>query len=232
MLHNSPVALLKKELIAENTMELTFLASDPSFSFKAGEYVSIEIPSLSGASVPDRCHDFSIASSPSNPKEISIAFRVSQSIFKTALLALPLGGMVNIDGPKGVFTLPNDTVVPIMFVAGGIGITPLLSMIRFATEISSSQRIILLYCNSRKETVAYHEELISLEKQNTKFTLQEAFGVPDDKLFEPYLKTMTNALWYIVGAPAMVKTVQQILSKSGIIDTQIRIEEFSGYDQQ
>lgn len=256
MLHNFPVTLSKKILIAENTVELTFSVSDPSFSFKAGQYVSIEIPSLSGFSVPDRCHDFSVASSPSNPKEISIAFRISQSIFKTALLVLPLGGVVNIDGPKGVLTLPEPErpglesadsclghenicdpavmyphPVPLIFVAGGIGITPLLSMIRFATETLSSQKIILLYCNARKETTAYHEELLALEKQNVNFTLHGAFGVPDDKLFVPYVQKAPDALWYIVGAPAMVKAVQQILAKSGIIDTQIRIEEFSGYGQ-
>lgn len=231
MLHNSPVTLLKKKLIAENTVELTFLVSDPSFSFKPGQYISIEIPSLLGESVPDRCHDFSIASSPSSVKEFSIAFRVSQSIFKTALLSLPLGGVVNIDGPKGVLVLPDDIGGPVVFVAGGVGVTPLLSMIRFVTETSSAQQITLLYCNSRRETTVYHEELLALENQNVNFTLHEAFGVPDAELFEPYIKDAPNALWYIVAAPSMVKAVQQILAKSGILDTQIRIEEFSGYEQ-
>ncbi len=246
MLKNSPATLTKKKLIAENTVELTFLISVPNFFFKAGQYVSIEIPSLADASVPDRYHDFSIASSPLKSNEISIAFRISQSIFKTALLALPLGGVVTIDGPKGVFTLPEpespsivngqmSNVRQLVFIAGGIGITPLLSMIRYATETSSSQHITLLHCNRSKETIAYADELSLLEQKNPHFTLVSLLGTPDKKLFAPYVQNAIktpDALWYIVGAPAMVKKVQQILAEFGILDTQIQIEEFSGYEQQ
>ena len=234
MLHNFPVTLSEKKTIAENTVELTFSVSDQSFSFNAGQYVSIEIPSLAGARVPDRCHDFSIASSPSNPKEISIALRVSESIFKTALLSLPIGGVVNIDGPKGVLVfhvppVPIAPPVPLIFVAGGIGITPLLSMIRYATEISSTQKITLLYCNSKKETTAYLEELSALEQKNPNFEMHILFGVPEEKLFAPFMEKTPKAIWYIVGAPAMVTAVKQILAVHGILDTQIRIEEFTGY---
>ncbi len=265
MLHNFPVTLSKKELIAENTVELTFLVDDPSFSFEAGQYVSIEIPALADRAVPDRYHDFSIASSPpvfarnEAIQEISIAFRISQSIFKTALLALPIGGVVNIDGPKGVLTLPapphpslrgtkqpsapasiqhstfdilHPTPAPLIFVAGGIGITPLLSMIRYATETSSPQQITLLYCNTSEETTAYAEELHALAQKNPHFTLVLLLGVPVEKLFAPYVqnaKKTPNTFWYIVGAPAMVRKVEQILGESGIMNTQIRIEEFSGY---
>ncbi len=237
--------LSKKKFIAENTAELTFLVSNPNFSFTAGQYVSIEIPSLSGATVLDRYHDFSIASSPQNSKEISIAFRVSKSIFKTALLALPVGGVVNIDGPKGALTLPEperpdikgaqgpafvSQNIPIIFVAGGIGITPLLSMIRYATETKSPQQITLLYCNSRKETTAYTEELYALEQKNPQFKLVLLLGTFDEHFFETYVQNTPNALWYIIGAPAIVKKVRQFLAKFGIMDTQIRIEEFSGYN--
>ena len=134
MLHNFPITLSEKKTIAENTMEMTFAVSGSGFSFKAGQYVSIEVPTLMDKGIPDRFHDFSIVSSPLNAKEISIAFRVSQSVFKTALLALPFGGFVNVDGPKGMLVLPESappSVAPLVLIAGGIGITPLLSMIRF-----------------------------------------------------------------------------------------------------
>lgn len=237
MVHNFPVTLSKKKIIAENTAELTFSVSDPSFSFEAGQYISIEIPSLGGSTskfaVPDRYHDFSIASSSSNPKEISIAFRISRSIFKTALLTLPIGGVVNITGPKGVFVLPvpNVPLVPLIFVAGGIGITPLISMIRSVTETQSSQQITLLYCNSAKETTAYAEELSLLGQKNPRFTLVSSVGIPDEKLFAPYIQNPPHALWFIVGVPAMVTKVRQILAEFGIMNIQIRTEEFSGYGQ-
>lgn len=247
MLQNFPVSIVKKKLIAKNTMELTFSVTDPNFSFKAGQYVSVEISSLGDVPVPDKYHDFSIASSPLRPNEISIAFRISQSVFKTALLALPLGGTVTIDGPKGSLILPehphtsvayDDLLVipsvPLVFVAGGIGITPFLSMIKYATEISSSQQITLLYCNSSRETTAYADELFLLEQKNPHFVLGSFLGIPDKNFFIPYAQNKKNAntRWYIVGAPAMVKKVRQILMEFGILETQIQTEEFSGYNKQ
>lgn len=233
MIYHFSATLLKKKFIAENTVELTFSVTHPDFSFKAGQYVSIEIPALADMEIPDRRHDFSIASAPSvgeaKTKEISIAFRVSQSMFKTALLALPLGGVINIDGPKGVFCLPETTETPLIFVAGGIGITPLLSMIRYATNTASSQQIILLYCNTSKETTAYSKELTQLKQQNPHFSFNKSLGVPDEKLFAPYAQQIPDALWYVVGAPGMVEKVQQILRELHIEDTHVYIEEFSGY---
>lgn len=229
--NNLTAVLSNKRTIAENTIEMTFLVSDTSFSFKAGQYVSICIPSLSGIPIPDSCHDFSLVSSPSNPQEISIAFRVSESIFKTALLELSIGDAVNIDGPKGVLTLPEEANTPLIFVAGGIGITPLLSMVRFATETFSPQQISLLYCNSKKETTAYHDELVALEKQNQNFIMYESIGIPNEEIFAPHIKKAPNSLWCIVGAPKMVRAIRNILSGSGIIDRQILTEEFTGYDK-
>lgn len=232
MFQNLPVTLLQKRTIAENTIEMTFSVADSSFQFQAGQYVSICIPTLVDASVADRCHDFSIVSSPSYPKEISIAFRVSQSIFKKALLALPVGSVVSMDGPKGVLTLPENKETNLIFVAGGIGITPLLSQIRYATEVSRAQQISLLYCNSKMETAAYQDELPNLKKQNFRFSFHLSLGAPDEKLFAPYIQKSPDSIWYIVGTPQMVATVRQILVGSGILDSQIRIEEFSGYDKQ
>ncbi|MFA5997410.1 MAG: FAD-dependent oxidoreductase [Candidatus Paceibacterota bacterium] len=230
MLHNFPITISEKKTIAENTVEMTFVVSDPLFSFKAGQYVSIEIPALSQASVPERCHDFSIVSSPQLPRSISIVFRISESLFKKAILSLPVGGVVNMSGPKGVLSLPETTDTPLIFVAGGIGISPLLSMIRHTTETMSSQKIILLYCNSREETSAYLEELALMAKQNPNFSFHNFLGIPNKENFYPYLAETQNSLWYVVGAPAMVELVERILLESGILDKQIRIEEFSGYN--
>lgn len=232
MLHNFPVTLVSKKEIAENTVEMTFDVTAPGFTFIPGQYVSVEIASLSELAVPLRCHDFSIASSPASPSQISFAFRVSKSAFKTALLGLPIGGEVTVSGPKGVFTLPVDTDTPLVFVAGGIGITPFLSMIRFATESASPQVIKLLYLNTKESTTAYRDDLRALAKQNPNFTFEEFLGVPTPETFAPSVSVYGSSPWYLVGAPAMVEHVQDILRGFGILDEQVRTEEFSGYDAQ
>lgn len=230
MLHNFPITLVSKKEIAENTVEVTFGVTAPDFTFIPGQYVSVEIASLAELSVPLRCHDFSIASSPANPSQISLAFRVSGSAFKTALLELPIGGEVTVSGPKGVFTLPVDTDTPLVFVAGGIGITPFLSMIRFATESASPQVIKLLYLNTKESTTAYRDELGALAKQNPNFTFEEFLGITSSETFVAPVAAFKDSPWYIVGAPAMVERVQDILRGFGILDEQVRTEEFSGYN--
>ena len=75
------------------------------------------------------------------------------------------------------------------------------------------------------------EELHALEQKNSHLTVVSLFGIPDEKNFVLYVQKIPDALWYIVGIPAMVKKVAQILGKFGIMDTQIRIEEFSGYHE-
>jgi len=229
MLHNFPITLISKKEIAENTVEVTFDVAAPDFTFTPGQYVSVEIAALAELPVPLRCHDFSIASSPANPSQISLAFRVSGSAFKTALLEMPIGATVTISGPKGVFNLPTIPDTPLVFVAGGIGITPFLSMIRFAAESASPQVIKLLYLNTKESTTAYRDELRALAKQNPNFTLEEFFGVPTRETFATPASVFKDTPWYIVGAPAMVERVQDILRGFAILDEQVRTEEFSGY---
>lgn len=239
ILVNQPATILGKNIIAENTMEVTFAISGSEFSFKAGQYVTVCIPSLKGSRTPDRCHDFSIASSPTNSKEMSIAFRMSQSIFKSALLDVPIGAVVNIDGPKGVLTLPitsnvngqMSNVPPVIFIAGGIGITPMISMIRYATEIKSPQKITLLYFNTTVEKTAYREELLTLCKINKHFVFREIQGEPSKEYFAEHISDESHTLWYVAGPPKMVTLTRNILSVSGILIKQIKFEEFSGYER-
>lgn len=233
ILINQEAIIISKKNIAENTMEVTFAISGGEFSFMAGQYITVCIPSLVGESVPNRCHDFSIATSPSKSDEIAIAFRVSQSVFKSALAALPLGSVVQMDGPKGVFTLPepSSNVPDLIFIAGGIGITPILSMLRYVTEVSSPQKITLLYFNTSREKSAYREEILMLQKINKHLSIIEILGVPSRGNFDEVIQSSSDKLWYVVGVPEMVVSVRNILLLSGILSKQIKFEEFSGYEQ-
>lgn len=230
MLRNFPVQLLSKKKIAESTVELTFLVRDPHFSFKAGQYITVEVPGLSSESVPNRYHDFSIVSSPKNPQEIAIAFRISDSIYKATILSIVPGDMVNISGPKGSVVLPRDTSTPIVLVGGGIGIAPLLSMIRDAFEKSSSQELTLLYFNKSKDSIPYQGELLAHEKRNPLLHVHFLIGAPSDAQLTPYIDSLPNAFWYVMGAPKFVSLVRQILLSHGTLDSKIRTDEFPGYN--
>jgi len=81
MFRDLPVTLSEKKNIAENTVELTFAVSYRALPSNQGSIYLLK-SIIKEASVLDRCHDFSIASSPSDPREFSIAFRASKVLLK------------------------------------------------------------------------------------------------------------------------------------------------------
>ena len=103
-------------------------------------------------------HTFSIVSAPFE-NELVVATRMRDSAFKRALKALPIGSHAAIEGPFGSLTLHNDRARPAVFIAGGIGITPFMSMLRQATQDRLPQRLLLLYSNRRPEDAAFLAEL-------------------------------------------------------------------------
>lgn len=222
--------LVKKRTIAQNTVEVIFDIPDRAFSFIAGQYVTITIPWHDDRPITDQFHNFSITSSPTHSERIVIAFRLSPSAFKTTLLDLPFGTPVTIEGPKGVFVLPPSSDSPLMFIAGGIGITPFMSMIRFLTETKTPQRITLCYFNTALESAAYKKELDALAQENPLITIRYSFGPFDGTLLAEYAEKAGGAEWYAAGPTGMVATVRRALSEYGILDTRIHTEEFSGYE--
>lgn len=162
---NIKLPIIEQRTIAEKTDEVSFDLSGKNFVFIAGQYIRVTIPKLLYADPKGSSRVFTIASSPNEKNKLSIAFRDSGSGFKRTLLELPRGSLVEIEGPFGHFVLPRDASRPLVFIAGGIGITPFLSMIRFANENKLNYQITLLYANKNKENAAYLEELTSIAQK-------------------------------------------------------------------
>lgn len=222
--------IINRRSIAFKTNEVSFGTRGHTFPFQAGQHVQVRVPKLLYPDPRGSSRVFSIASSPHDQHAISIAFRDSDSGFKRTLLELPIGAPVTIEGPHGFFTLPHGHSRPIVFVAGGIGITPCLSMVRFATEGTLPQQMTLLYANRDKESAAYFDTLAALEKQNPHLTLQNKFGFLDADFLEPAAGDSPDALWYIAGPPLMVASAKETLLSFGVDDSSICMEEFVGYE--
>jgi len=221
--------ILERKIIAEKICEVSFGLSAKKFEFLAGQYIRVSLPKLFYSDPKGALRVFSIASSPNDKNKISIAFRDSGSGFKRTLMELPLDSLVDIEGPFGHFTLPKDFSRPLVFIAGGIGITPFLSMIRFATEQKLTHQITLLYANRNMESAAYLEELTTITKQNPRFLLKNQFGRIDTDFIQQTIKNFNEPIWYIVGFPDMVADMRNLLSRLGIDDTKIYFEDFVGY---
>ena len=233
--------LAARESIADGTMAFHFLRP-AGFEFKPGQAIDLVLSAETGADDAGLRHAFSIVSAPFED-ELVIATRMRDSAFKRRLGALAVGAQVTIDGPFGSLTLHQNPARAAVLIAGGIGITPLMSMLRQAAHEQRSQRLILLYSNRRPEDAAFLGELQRLETQNRNFRLHatmtqieashQAWHGPTGQIDAPRLKTVVPdpgaAVFYVVGPPAIVEGMRLTLAAAGIADDDIRSEEFYGY---
>jgi ferredoxin-NADP reductase len=223
-------SIIERRKIAEKTIEIS-LKRPRGFKFEAGQYVQIILPELFYPDQRGNSRLFSIASSPNDKRRITIAFRNSGSGYKRTLLEAPFGYGVIIRGPFGKdFIIPKNKLVNIIFIAGGIGITPFLSMIHFATEKKLTLTITLLYVNKNKKSAAYLKELSEIAKKNLNFSVKNKFG----RFNKEFIKQNINDIlavdeWFIAGPPAMVEYAVKLLSHFGVGREKIHQDRFSGY---
>ena len=225
--------------VAEGTMAFRF-ARPGGFEFEAGQALSLELidpPAEEGQS----SRTLSLVSAPFE-QELMIATRMRDSAFKRTLKALPQGASVRIDGPFGDLTLGGSERSAVL-IAGGIGITPFMSMLRQAAHDHSPQSLFLAYSNRRPEDAAFLDELQELERRNRNFHLMATMtdmgksarewsgetGYIDADKLQRLAGDLAAPLYYVVGPPAMVEAMQQTLGGAGIAAEKIRTEEFYGY---
>lgn len=228
------------EVVAEGTFAFHFKKPD-GFSFKPGQAIDL-ILELSGNQGEVARHAFSLVSAPFE-SDLVIATRMRDSVYKKTLGALSVGATVTIDGPFGSLILHSDCTRPAVFVAGGIGITPFMSMLRQAVQDDQSRELILLYSNRRPEDAAFLNELQEIAKRNKKIRViatmtdmarsnrpwEGRVGAINDALIASVGNSDTTPVYYVVGPPGLVETLRDMLNRMGIGDNDIRSEEFYGY---
>jgi len=233
--------LVRRETVADGTMAFHF-ERPAGFAHDAGQNVLMTLidPPETDSQGPSR--SFTIASAPHEP-ELMIATRMRNSAFKRVLKSEPLGLKVQIDGPNGVMVLHEEIARPAVFLAGGIGITPFLSMARHAAKNRLPHRIFLFYSNRRLEDTAFLDELRSLEQSNPNYrliaTVAEAekssrpwkgeTGFIRRDMLERHLPDLLSPVYFFAGPPAMTMAMQSMLASFGVSENDMRSEEFYGY---
>ncbi len=225
------VRLRGSEVIAEGTMLFRF-DKPAGFAFQAGQ--ALDLALLEPPAEPNSSHRLlSIVSAPYEG-EISVATRMRDaSAFKRALKALPPGARVRIKGPTGMMTLHDDAQRTAVFIAGGIGITPFMSMLRQAAHDRLRHRFFLLYSNRVPAQAAFLEELNLLGKTYDRFRLvarmTDAEGFLDAAAIQRVAEQAQAPLYYLAGPPAMADAMTKILRGSDVKEEDIHTEEFYGY---
>jgi len=233
--------LLGRTEVAEGTMAFQF-EKPKDFVFKAGQYIDLSLSSSRPGQSNGLTHTFSIASSPSD-EELLVTTRMRNTVFKQALSILPIGTEVRIEGPMGSFSVHKNTARPAVFLAGGIGIAPFLSMLSYATGEKLRHPIFLFYANRYLEDAAFMNALWKLERANPRFRFIPTFtrmdknyrgwkgetGHISSEMLVTQIGILRGPIYYIAGPPTMVVATRRTLGEVGVDEDDIRTEEFAGY---
>ncbi|MBI2024000.1 FAD-dependent oxidoreductase [Candidatus Giovannonibacteria bacterium] len=236
--------LKERRDVAEGTMAFVFDTSGaPDFSFRAGQYVEVGLENPPYTDEKKNHREFSITSSPEEKGIIMIASRMRDSAFKRSMREVPMGTEFAIEGPYGDFSLHENIQRQAVFIAGGIGITPVRSILKDAAERKLPHKIILIYSNRTPESAAFMEDLEKFEKMNPNLTVLATMtdmenaknpweglrGRVDADFIKNNIGDLSNSTYYIVGPAQMVSGVGAALESAGVSRDDMRFEEFSGY---
>ena len=213
--------------VAIKTYEVTLRLDSPLF-FEAGQ--SIELCLAEAASLDKRedCQKFSIVSSPSSDKSLTVVLRDTSSNFDSALLNLPVGSKIAIRGPFGNLCLPQDNR-EVVFIAGGIGVAPFMSMIQVHLDKNPNVPITLLYANANSNRAIYIQELEDIAKKSGDFKLKLIPGDLNISFIRDSIESQADKRWFVAGPSAFVLSVLYQLREIGIPETNILSEEMSGH---
>lgn len=222
--------LIRKEEISDNIYSFYFKNTD-LLKWKAGQYIQLIIPHEQ----PDNRgikRFFTISSAPFE-ETIVITTRietVNSSSFKKALNELKSGSIIECSQPNGKFIL-EDLSIKIIFIAGGIGITPIRSILADMFHNRKLFKADLLYAN-RDADFAFKNEIeeISASMDNFKihyFISPRRISEEElDKIYENY----DSKIYYLSGPVNMIKAIEKIFYEKGVTKENIRTDYFPGYN--
>lgn len=201
-----------------------------------GQYLYYTLPKLI---LPDNrgpTRQFTIANSPTESGYVQLTTRIRpDSGFKQTLKQLEIGSKVEVEGPSGSYILDENLTGPQILLAGGIGITPFRSFIKYVADKNFTIPIFLIYSNSDHNFV-FQNELDQWQKNNTSLKIEYYNSGKNGHLDLDKLGKICNSLnlktdsnYWIVGPPPYVSATESILEKLKVNEDNIHTEKFTGY---
>ena len=229
-----------KHAVAKGTLMVTFDLLGAEVDFQPGQYFFVTLPDVGHQDDKGLRRHITVVTSPNERGVLGFATRMRNSAFKRSLDELPVGTTVDVEQPKGGFALPDDTSRPLVFVAGGIGITVFRSMMLYIREEGLAYRITLVYSNRDRESTAFLDELRALEQGMPDFRLiltmtkdpgwEGETRKVDAEFLQDHLDGDLNQYTFLVaGPPGMAEGVQTALADAGVDEQHVTAERYSGY---
>jgi ferredoxin-NADP reductase len=190
----------------------------------------------------DALHHFSFSSSPTEKGYIEFTKRITGSDFTRTLDAMQLGTWARLRGPVGFFTLPRKHR-RLAFLSGGIGITPLRSMLRYIADKGLVYDIVMLYGDKNYGDIPFRRELDEIAAAGAGLRLEhvlseldlpagwnEKTGLITIDMLREVIPDYKERRFYISGPPQMVINLDAQVRGLGIAPSQVKRDTFTGYD--
>lgn len=231
----------------------TFIFEKPAgFEYQAGQYCYFTLPELKYPDERGSTRHFTLSSAPTE-QHTSLTTRIRQeSGYKKTLDELLVGSEIDARGPSGVFVLEDEqTSVPQVMIAGGIGITPFRSIIKYITDKNLQVPIQLIYSNSIPEEITFKTELDSIAAAHPNIKVAYTITKPEessilwnghtgriDANFIHSLSQSDNLRlsstfhlpdYWLCGPPTFVDAMEEIINTMQIPQERIKIDKFTGY---
>lgn len=221
------LTLIEKEHLIDNVWAFRF-RPDGEFTWIPGQYIRVELPHNN----PDGEGTKRWFTNSAAPFEgiMQITTRITGSTFKQALSLLEPGGILQlIENPEGDFVW-QDSDLPIVFVAGGIGITPFRSILKQRAHDGLPLTVTLVW-GSRTPDLPFKDELAQWQAADAHLKVHYVVGPLTAEKLADEVPNINKSLVYVSGPEAMVETLSKDLVAHGLPESQLKQDEFPNYTE-
>ncbi len=237
---NLMLSLKERRKLAPDIYEFVF-HNERRLRFKPGQYMEWTLPHDRADSRGNR-RFLTLSSSPTEREvKIGVKFHSRPSSFKRGLLSMKKGERIAAGHLAGDFVLPDDKAEKVAFIAGGIGITPFKSMIKYMLDTGDRRAVVVLYANRRVEDIAYDGLLEQAAERlgvRTVHILTDLRQVPsswdgrtghiDEDLIAEEVPDYRDRIFFVSGPPDMVAAAKKAIARLGVKRNRIRTDYFPG----
>ncbi|HEX5456705.1 MAG TPA: RnfABCDGE type electron transport complex subunit D [Candidatus Saccharimonadales bacterium] len=233
--------LTKRKRIGADVVDFVFGLKKP-MSYKPGQYMEWTL-AHQGADARGNRRYFTLASSPTEDNlRLGVKFYPEGSTFKQAMLQIDNHTLLAASNLGGDFVLPDNASRKLAFIAGGIGVTPYRSMIKYLLDTNDLRDITLLYSEKKPEDIVYRnvfDQAVAKLGIKVVYTLTESAHVPADwqgrtgiiseHMIKAEVPDYLERVFYISGPQPMVSAMKHTLRSLGVSRHQIKTDFFPGY---
>jgi ferredoxin-NADP reductase len=224
--------------LSPDMMDFVF-TPDGKMKYLPGQYMEWTLPHAQPDARGTRRY-FTLASSPTEDTlRLGVRFSEKGSSYKALLKQLDGNTPVLAGQLSGDFVMPSDSKRPLAFIAGGIGVTPYRSMIKYLIDTNQPRAITLLYSartvasfvytdvfSQAETTIGLKTEYVVSDEQPFNWTGH--LGMIDATLIQQTVPDYLNTLFYISGPQPMVQGMKNTLRGLGVKNENIKTDFFPG----